>query len=119
KQLARYQAANEYAVAWVIQQSLGGHAIPLDAETMRVLRRLGLIDDDTDDPEVIRTSLEHLIPKAKGSLFNELLSAVANEYCWKDEPSCSSCPLSCECPTAQDAQRETVSTERVGRPKPR
>src|SRR5262249_27419821 len=42
KQLSRYQAANDYAVAWVIQQSLGGHAIPLDTPSLRVLRRLGL-----------------------------------------------------------------------------
>src|SRR6266404_5830728 len=25
KQLSRYQAANDYAVAWVVQKSLGGH----------------------------------------------------------------------------------------------
>src|ERR1700677_5081531 len=29
KQLARYTAANDYATAWVVQQRLGGHAIPL------------------------------------------------------------------------------------------
>lgn len=119
KQLARYQAANDYAVSWVIQQSLAGHAIPLDAETLRALRRLGLIEGETDDLEAIRTSLEHLIPKAKGSLFNELVSVLASEYCWKEDPSCSSCPLSSECPTAQEAQRETVATERVSRAKPR
>ena len=34
KQLARYQAANDYAVSWVIQKSLGGHAIPLDAAAL-------------------------------------------------------------------------------------
>src|SRR5688572_4739496 len=33
KQLARYQAANDYAVAWVTQKSLGGHALPLDGVT--------------------------------------------------------------------------------------
>ena len=45
KQLSRYQAANDYAVAWVIQQSLGGHAVPLEARPCAVLRRLGLIED--------------------------------------------------------------------------
>ena len=34
KQLARYQAANDYVVAWVVQHSLGGHAL--------ALRRVGL-----------------------------------------------------------------------------
>ncbi len=44
KQLAGYQAANEYVTAWVIQRSLGGHAIPIDAPTLRCARRLGLVD---------------------------------------------------------------------------
>ena len=41
KQLARYQAANDYAVSWVMQRSLGGHAIPLDAPTLRCARVWG------------------------------------------------------------------------------
>src|SRR5262245_60181283 len=45
KQLARYQAANDYAVAWVVQHSLDGHAMPLDQAALRVLNRLGLIED--------------------------------------------------------------------------
>src|SRR5258707_2304039 len=48
KQLSRYQAANDYAVAWVIQHSLGGHAIPLDGSALRVLRRMGIIEDQND-----------------------------------------------------------------------
>src|SRR6516225_8239051 len=54
KELAKYQAADDYVVAWVIQQSLGGHAIPLDAPTLRTARRLGLIDHDGDDAEALR-----------------------------------------------------------------
>src|SRR5262245_53925843 len=66
KQLSRYQAADDYAVAWVTQHSLGGHAIPLDGPMLAVLRRLGLIDSDEQDVEAIRASLEHLIPKSRG-----------------------------------------------------
>src|SRR5207249_6944207 len=88
KQLARYQAANDYAVAWVIQQSLGGHAIPLDPPSLRVLRRLGLTDVDHDDLEALRASVEHHIPKARGPLFNDMLSALADEVCFDDEPNC-------------------------------
>src|SRR5262249_19589492 len=83
KQLARYQAANDYAIAWVIQQSLGGHAIPLDSPSLRVLRRLGLLDEDVEDMEAVRTSLEHLIPKARGPLFTELMSALAHDTGWE------------------------------------
>ena len=118
KQLARYQAANDYAVSWVVQQTLGGHAIPLDPPTLRVLRRLGLIDEDQDDPEAIRASLEHQIPKAKAPLFSDLVSYVAAEFCWEDSPNCSACPLASECPTGKTA-REAVTTVRSGRVKPR
>src|SRR5262249_61349636 len=81
KQLARYQAANDYVVAWVVQHSLGGHAIPLDVPTLRTARRLGLIDGDADDTEAARSSLEHLVPKAKGALLCDLVSHPAGQLC--------------------------------------
>src|SRR5262245_44225542 len=102
KALQRFQAANDYAVAWVVQQSLGGHAIPLDAPSLRVLRRLGLLEHDSDDLEALRTSLEHHIPKARAPLFCDLISAVADEFCWEDDPHCGSCPLCSHCATGQD-----------------
>ncbi len=120
KQLARYQAANEYVVAWVVQQSLGGHAIPLDLPTLRAARRLGLIDGDPDDLEAARASLEHLVPKAKGPLFCDLISNVAADACWEDEPHCSGCPLVGDCPTGQEQEaRESVAAGGRGRSKPR
>jgi endonuclease-3 len=118
KHLARYQAANDYAVAWVVQQSLGGHAIPLDTPALRVLRRLGLIENEHEDVETLRASLEHLVPKARGALFNDLLSALADELCTEEEPACGSCPLAHECPTGHDAIR-SVGATRAHRPKPR
>jgi endonuclease-3 len=120
KQLAKYQAANDYVVGWVVQQSLGGHAIPLDLPTLRAARRLGLIDCDPDDMEAARSSLEHLVPKAKGTLFCDLISNLAEDYCWEDEPHCSACPLAGDCPTAQEASlREGVAVGGRSRPKPR
>src|SRR5207302_10115572 len=44
KQLSRYQAHNEYIGSWVMQRSLGGHAIPVDAPTLRCALRLGLVE---------------------------------------------------------------------------
>jgi endonuclease-3 len=98
KQLARYQAANDYAVAWVVQKSLGGHAIPLDAAALRVLRRLGLLEDG-QDLEALRASLEHQIPKLKGADFVDLISKLAEEHCWETDPACPACPLHKICPT--------------------
>src|SRR5262249_13982533 len=117
KQLSRYQAANDYVGAWVIQQALGGHAIPLDEPTLRTVKRLGLGDED--DAETVRASLEHLVPKARGASFVELISTVASDYCWAENPNCNACPLSGECPTGQEAIREGVGGGRSSRPKPR
>jgi endonuclease-3 len=119
KQISRYAAANDYAVAWVIQQALGGHAVPLDPPSLRVLRRLGLIEGNEEDLEALRASLEHLVPKARGALFNELVSVLADEFCWEDEPNCSACPLCSDCVTAQENGRGIETAERGGRPKPR
>ena len=116
KQLGRYQAANDYAVAWVTQQTLGGHAIPLDGPTLRCLRRMGIVEsDNASDLEAIRAGIEHHIPKAKGSLFNDLLSALAEEFCWDDDPNCSRCPMCHHCPTGC----ETKSLATAGKHKPR
>jgi endonuclease-3 len=119
KHLARYQGANDYAVAWVVQQSLGGHALPLDAPVLRVLRRLGLLDSEQDDPEAIRASLEHLIPKVKAPLFADLVSALADELCLEEEPHCAGCPLAADCPTGQEVVGDVGAGIRASRPKPR
>jgi endonuclease III len=117
KQLSRYQAASDYAVAWVIQQSLGGHALPLDTPSLRTLRRLGLIDEELTDPEAIRASLEHLIPKSKGPLFVELLSAMAHNPSWEND---SHSPLRSILQEYAAGDNGAASgSERVGRPKPR
>jgi endonuclease-3 len=120
KKLAEYQAANEYVVAWVMQRSLGGHAIPLDLPTLRAARRLSLIDCEADDLEAARSSLEHLVPKVRGAEFSDVISNLAADLCWEEEPRCSACPLARECPTGQEVlSREGVAAGRSGRPKPR
>jgi endonuclease-3 len=117
KQLSRYQAATDFAVAWVTQQSLGGHAVPLDAPAMRALRRLGLIEEEMADPEAVRGGIEHLIPKAKAVQFCEILSALAHDVCADDDPTCKACQLASECPTAHLVP--AAASERHGRSKSR
>jgi endonuclease III len=111
KQLARYQAANDYAVAWVIQKSLGGHAIPLDSSALRVLRRLGILEDG-HDMEALRASLEHQVQKLKGSEFIDLISALADEHCWEADPACPACPLHKTCPTGVEMKMVAVGGKR-------
>lgn len=116
KQIGRYQAANEYTVAWVTQQTLGGQAIPIDAPALRTVRRLGLVDSDAVDSEAVRTSLEHLVPKAKAMQFTELISLVARDHCWENTPNCKQCPLRAECITGQSDSRGKATKSK---PKPR
>ncbi len=103
KQLARYKGGvNDFVVAWVTQRALGGHAIPLDEPTIRVLKRLGVLDEDLDDLEAARATLEHFIPKAKGPEFTDLVAVLANTTCTADLPNCAACPLRPDCPTGQE-----------------
>jgi endonuclease-3 len=118
KQLSSYQASNDYIGAWVVQRSLGGHALPLDAPTRRCARRLGLIDAGQEDGESARTSLEHLVPKSKGPLFTDAMSWLAETYCEEHEPRCGCCPLAGDCPTAQEAGIDGLVVA-GRRPKPR
>jgi endonuclease III len=117
KQIGRYQAANEFTVAWVTQQSLGGQAIPIDTPTLRTVRRLGLVDSDAVDSDAVRTSLEHQVPKAKSPLFSELISLIARDYCWDDSPNCSQCPLRSDCLTGLSEANSRKGGQR--KPKPR
>jgi endonuclease-3 len=115
RQVGRYQAADDYTVAWVTQQALGGHAIPVDAPALRTARRLGLIDDEAHG-EAARASLEHQVPKAKGPQFVEYLSLLAKDYCFEEEPNCSACPMKGECLTGMSDARCQGNGRR---PKPR
>lgn len=110
--LARYQASSDYAVAWVTQKSLGGHQLPLDSGAVRSLRRLKLIEENLEDMEAIRASLENHVPKTKGHHFVDLLSYLAQEHCWEDDPACPQCPLRAGCPTGQDCKTTTKSAKK-------
>ena len=120
KQLSRYKEdVTDFTVAWVLQRTLGGHAIPLDGPTLRVLRRLGVVEEgEADGLEAVRASIEHVIPKARGPEFTELMSVHAKELCVDGTPHCPQCPLKGACPTG----REVLAAARKpgeGKPKPK
>ncbi len=120
KQIMRYQAANDFVTSWVVQRTLGGHAVPLDGQALRCVRRLGLVDATQEDTEAARATLEHLVPKAKGLQFFDSLTLLAEEYCWQEDPNCPQCPLHSECAYAQERGVTGATTNgRSHRPKPR
>jgi endonuclease-3 len=108
------ESVNDYAVAWVIQRTLGGHAIPLDEPTLRVLTRLGVVEDaDPDSLEATRGSIEHVIPKTRGPEFTDLMSIHAKELCVEKDPHCPACPLKSDCPVGIE------NTSKKPEPKPK
>lgn len=114
KKVARLKkGVNDFTLAWVIQQGLGGHAIPLDASMLRVLYRLGILEEESDDIESLRATIEHYVPKARGPALVELLSVHAQTIC-VETPKCLVCPLLNDCPTGLENKRNAQPE-----PKPR
>ncbi len=112
--LARFEAAGDHVVAWVVQRAMAGHAVPVDAATVRVASRLGLIDEGADLKSA-RAALEHLVPKNKGQAFTDAASILAEQACWEGEPNCGGCALRRACPSA----RESAEPAARARAKPR
>jgi endonuclease-3 len=115
KKISRLNEANDYSVAWVMQHGLGGHAIPLDVPSIRVLRRLGVLDGESESLESLRGTIEHFVPKIKGPAFVELLSRHADEVCLEDHPRCNKCPLLDDCPAGQEFRAQETTKPRKPR----
>ncbi|MBY0229147.1 MAG: hypothetical protein K2W96_07720 [Gemmataceae bacterium] len=102
--LTHFEASSDFVAAWVVQRTLGGHAIPVDAMTARQCVRLGLVDDD-GDLKTVRATLEHLVPKAKGAGFTDAVSVLAGQAEEFGEP--------------EPAEEAATPTRRVAKVKPR
>jgi endonuclease-3 len=91
KVLHGYEAfSSDYVTATVIQQALGGHAIPIDSATRRALARLGISEPDLPS---LRSILERAVPKNRGIEFLELLEELAHDTCVEANPECLRCEL--------------------------
>jgi endonuclease III len=106
KLLQEYEAlTSDYVSATVVQQALGGHAIPVDGSTRRALERLGVADAETDLPS-LRAILERAVPKNRGVEFADLLEELAHDTCVEGIPDCPRCELRKICPTARTRKDE-------------
>jgi endonuclease III len=118
KALQEYEAlASDYVLATVIQQALGGHAIPVDAPLRRALHRLGVADPETD-AATVRAILERAVPKNRGSEFVDLMEELAHETCIEGEPDCPRCELKLICPTGQARLAERRAASKTEPPAP-
>jgi endonuclease III len=104
KVLQTYDAfASDYVTATVIQQALGGHAIPIDTAAHRVLERVGISEPDV---HALRGILERAIPKNRGAEFLDLIEDVASDVCHETEPECPRCELRKVCAYALTQKQE-------------
>ena len=109
KALEEYEAfGSDYVTATVTRLSLGGHAIPVDASTLRACRRLGVADEETD-AATLRGTLERAVPKNRGGEIGELLEELAHDTCVEGEPDCPRCELRKICPTGQAYKAPTAA----------
>ncbi|MBX7106406.1 MAG: hypothetical protein K1X57_20180, partial [Gemmataceae bacterium] len=58
---------------------LDGHAVPIDMPALEAMKKLGLIDEEADNPAAVMAQLEHQVPKSKAMAFIEHLNALAHE----------------------------------------
>ncbi len=116
KVLQTYEAfASDYVTATVIQQALGGHAIPVDHETHRALERLGITEATI--PE-LRAVLERAVPKNRGAEFLDLIEDLANDTCVAGEPDCPRCELRKICPYALSRKEQDAAARSAAKARP-
>ena len=102
KALEDYEApGSDYIMATVIRLALAGHAIPVDAPSLRALTRLGVAEGEADIA-ALRATLERAVPKNRGVEFADLIEELAHDTCVEGEPDCPRCELRKICPTGQE-----------------
>src|SRR3954452_5063331 len=78
KLLQKYNGTTPFVVAYVIQNALGGHAIPLNQGTLITLHTVRLISDGEFKQATV-PGLERTVPKNKGAEVSSLLHQLGVE----------------------------------------
>jgi endonuclease-3 len=78
KLLQKYNGTTPFVVAYVTQNALGGHAIPLNRGTLITLRTVRLISD-SEFKQATVPGLERTVPKNKGAEVGSLLHQLGIE----------------------------------------
>lgn len=79
EKLGKLAGASKFAVAYVVQSTLGGHSIPIDHGAAQVLEITELISEE-EAKELSVAGLERAIPKNKGVEFGSLLHQLAADF---------------------------------------
>jgi endonuclease III len=79
ERLQKIDGTTPFAVAYAVQAALGGHSIPVDAGTLRVLLLVGLISE-RDAAAGVVPGLERAIAKNAGMEFGSLLHQLGADF---------------------------------------
>jgi endonuclease-3 len=78
KTLEKYNGSTPFVVAYVTQQALGGHAIPVNVGLLESLRIVGVVTD-AEAAKGLVPGLERTVPKSKGAEAGSLLHQLGVE----------------------------------------
>ena len=78
KQLEKYNGTTKFTVAFVTQNALGGHSIPINLGLLESMRVVGVISD-TEAKKGTVTGLERTVPKSKGIEVGTILHQLGVE----------------------------------------
>ena len=112
--LLNMQGVTEQAAARVLLYGLDHPAVFVNVPVMRVLRRVGLMADETTEVEAQRL-LEKAMPEERKLDLHELLAEHARRTCLAGTPRCSRCPIRQRCRFRRQQRR--TSRRRPVRPK--
>ena len=77
--LEKFNGVTSFAVAYVTQNALAGHAIPLNAGVFEILQLIGVITESEAAKQRV-PGMERAIPKNKGVEFSSLLHQFGVDY---------------------------------------
>lgn len=78
KQLEKYNGTTRYTVAFVTQNALGGHAIPINRGLLESMRVVGVVSDNEAKKGTV-PGLERAVPKSKGVELGTILHQLGVE----------------------------------------
>jgi endonuclease III len=78
KTLEKYNGSTPFVVAYVTQQALGGHSIPINEGLLESLRIVGVVTDAEAAKKVV-PGLERAVPKTKGAEVGSMLHQLGVE----------------------------------------
>jgi len=88
--LGTFEGVSSAAVAYAMLYGLQKAAVPVTRPVLRVVERLGLVEEGCDAERASRF-LERVVPSARTASFFETFSQHGDEICLRKEPKCRRC----------------------------